>query len=118
MRASEFKKLIREEVKGALSEVSSLETKVADLYGYANIKTQYSDDMVQRYGQRTIDLAIQMAPKIIAYEAELKKIVQEMEKSPEAKMLLKSMEASRAYDGASYYRSTLGDLINRFTKRR
>jgi hypothetical protein len=118
MKLSEFKKLIREEVKGAMSEASSLESKVADLYAYSGVKTQYSSDMVERYGQKTIDLAVQMAPKIIAYEAELKKIVQEMEKSPEAKMLLKSMEASRAYDGASYYRSTLGDLINRFTKRR
>ena len=115
MKASEFKKLIREEVKGALSEVSSLETKVADLYGYANIKTQYSDDMVQRYGQKVVDLAIQMAPKILAYKAELKKMVKEMEKSPEAKMLLKTIEASRAYGGDSS-RATLGDLINIHTR--
>ncbi len=115
MKASQFKKLIREEVKGALSEVSGLENKVADLYGYSGVKTQYDDDMVKRYGQKVIDLAIQMAPKILTYEAKLKKMVMEMENSPEAKMLLRAMSEARGYSGGRSYVS-LGDLINRYTK--
>jgi len=115
MKASQFKKLIREEVKGALSEVSGLENKVADLYGYSGVKTQYDDNMVKRYGQKVIDLAIQMAPKILTYEAKLKKMVMEMENSPEAKMLLSAMSEARGYGGGSSY-VTLGDLINRYTK--
>lgn len=115
MKASEFRKLIREEVKEALSEASNLETKVADLYGYSGVKTQYSDDMVKRYGQKVIDLAVQMAPKILAYEAKLKKMVMEIENSPEAKMLLSAMSEARGYGGGSSY-VTVGDLINRYTK--
>ena len=115
MKATQFRTLIREEVKEALSEVSNLESKVADLYGYSGIKTQYSDDMVKRYGQEAIDLAIQMAPKILAYEAKLKKMVMEIENSPEAKMLLRAMSEAQGYGGGRSYVS-LGDLINRYTK--
>ena len=53
-----------------------------------------------------------MAPKIIAYQTSLKKIVKEMEKSPEAKMLLSAMNAM----GDSRSSITLGDLVNRYTK--
>jgi hypothetical protein len=112
MKASEFKKIIREEVKGALSEVSGLESKVAYLYGFAGVKTQYSDKLIERFGKKTVDLAIEMAPKIIAYETSLKKIVKEMEKSPEAKMLLSAMEAM----GNGRSSTTLGDLVNQYTK--
>ena len=115
MKATEFRKLIREEVKEALSEVSNLETKVADLYGYSGVKTQYSDDMIKRYGQKVIDLAIQMAPKILTYEAKLKKMVMDIENSPEAKMLLSAMSEAQGYGGGRG-RVTIGDLINRYTK--
>ena len=115
MKTSELQKLIREEVKGALSEVNALDKKVADLYGYAGVKTQYSGKVVERYGKKTIDLAIQMAPKIIAYETSLKKIVKQMENSAEAKMLLGAMDAATEY-GGGYKKATLGDLLNRYTK--
>jgi|688.fasta_scaffold1170377_2 hypothetical protein len=113
MNKSQLQKLIREEVKGALSEGNALEDKVAYLYGFAGVKTQYSDRVIEKFGKKTVDLAIQMAPKLIAYETSLKKIVKEMEKSPEAKMLLNAMEAMG--DGRSS--TTLGDLVNRYTKR-
>ena len=112
MKASEFRKLIREEVKGAIRQQSELEDKVAYLYGFAGVKTQYSDKLIERFGKKTTDLAVQMAPKIIAYQTSLKKIVKEMEKSPEAKMLLSAMNAMG--DGRSS--TTLGDLVNRYTK--
>jgi len=116
MKVSEFRKLIREEVKGTLSEVNALDKKVADLYGYAGVKTQYSDSVVKRYGKKTIDLGVQMAPKIIAYETSLKKIVKEMENSAEAKMLLGAIDAATEY-GGGYKRATLGDLLNRYTSK-
>ena len=113
MKISEFRKLIREEVKGAVRQRSELEDKVAYLYGFAGVKTQYSDKIVERFGKKTVNLATQMAPKILAYETSLKKMVKEMENSPEAKMLLGAMEAFNGFTGDV----TLGDLINRYTKR-
>jgi hypothetical protein len=115
MKLSQLKQIIKEEVEGTLNEASNLESKVADLYGYSGVKTQYSDDMIKRYGQKVIDLAVEMAPKILAYEAKLKKIVMEMENSPEAKMLLRAMSEAQGYGGGRSY-VTLGDLINRYTK--
>ena len=112
MIITEFRKLIREEVKGALTEGTALDDKVAYLYGFAGVKTQYSDKLIERFGKKIIDLAIQMAPNIIAYETSLKKIVKEMEKSPEAKMLLSAMNAM----GDSRSSTTLGDLVNQYTK--
>jgi hypothetical protein len=115
MKLSQLKQIIKEEIKDSLNEASNLESKVADLYGYAGVKTQYDDDMVKRYGQKVIDLAVEMAPKILAYESELKNIVKQMEASPEAKMLLRAMSEARGYSGGRSYVS-LGDLINRYTK--
>jgi len=112
MKVSELQKLIQEEVKVALNEGSKLEDRVAYLYGFAGVKTQYSDKLIERFGKKTVDLAIEMAPKIIAYETSLKKIVKEMEKSPEAKMLLSAMEAM----GNGRSSTTLGDLVNQYTK--
>ena len=37
MKASEFRKIIREEVKGAIRQQSELEDKVAYLYGFAGV---------------------------------------------------------------------------------
>ena len=113
MKLSQLKQIIKEEIKDSLNEASNLESKVADLYGYSGVKTQYSDDMVKRYGQKVIDLAIEMAPKILTYEAELKDMIKQMQSSPEAKMLLRAMSEARGYGGNSS-RVTLGDLINRY----
>jgi hypothetical protein len=115
MKLSQLRQLIKEEIEGTLNEASNLESKVADLYGYSGVKTQYDNDMVKRYGQKVIDLAVEMAPKILAYEAELKNIVKQMEASPEAKMLLRAMSEAQGYGGGRSY-VTLGDLINRYTK--
>jgi hypothetical protein len=115
MKKIELQKLIREEVKGALSEVNDLDEKVADLYGYAGVKTQYSDFVTKRYDKKTIDLAIQMAPKIIAYQTSLKKIAKQMENSTEAKILLAAMNSATEY-GGGYGKATLGDLLDRYTK--
>ena len=114
MKASEFKKLIREEVKGALREESNLESKVADLYAYAGVKTQYSDDLVKRYGQDTIDLAIQMAPKIKSAEAKMKALVKKLSQDPDVRILLLALGEANAYGGGRS-RVTLGDLIDRYT---
>ena len=113
MKLSQLKQIIKEEIGNSLNEASNLESKVADLYGYSGVKTQYSDDMVKRYGQNVIDLAVEMAPKILAYEAELKNMIKQMQASPEAKMLLRAMSEARGYGGNSS-RVTLGDLINRY----
>ena len=113
MKLSQLKQIIKEEINNSLNEASNLESKVADLYGYSGVKTQYSDDMVKRYGQKVIDLAVEMAPKILTYEAELKDMIKQMQSSPEAKMLLRAMSEARGYGGNSS-RVTLGDLINRY----
>jgi hypothetical protein len=115
MKLSQLKQIIKEEIKDSLNKAGNIESKVADLYGYAGVKTQYDDDMVKRYGQKVIDLAVEMAPKILAYEVELKNMIKQMEASPEAKMLLRAMSEARGYGGGRSY-VTLGDLINRYIK--
>jgi len=114
MKASEFKKLIREEIKGALKEESNLESKVADLYAWAGVKTQYSDDLVKRYGQDTVDLATQMAPKIKSAEAKMKALINKLNQDPDVKILLLALGQSNAYGGGRS-RVTLGDLIDRYS---
>jgi hypothetical protein len=115
MKKSELRQIIKEEIKDSLNGVDNLENKIASLYGYDSIKTQYDDDMIKRYGQNVIDMAVQMAPKILSYEAKLRTIVKEIENSPEAKMLLKVISNSRRY-GGDQSPVELGDLINRYSK--
>ena len=113
MKTQELQKLIREEIKKTLSEANKLESSVADLYAWAGIKKQYSDDAIKRYGQKVVDLAIQMAPKILAYETKLKKMVKDIKSSPEAKMLMKVIEEAGAY-GGSDSEVTVGDLVSQY----
>lgn len=113
MKRSELKQLIREEAKIVLREESSLESKVADLYAYTGVKTQYSDDNIKRYGQEVIDLAIQMAPKIQKAEQTMKALVKKLKQDPDVKMLLLVQGASNSYGGGSS-RTSLGELINRY----
>ena len=116
MKASEFKKLIRKEVKGALSEVytGNLETRVIDLYANDGIRTQYDDSMIQKFGQDVVDKAVEMAPKLLAYETKLKGIIQQLEKSPEVEMLTKILQAGPGIRG--FATSPLGALVNKHTQ--
>ena len=138
MKASEFRKLIREEIaKEAKMSPSTKElqdlvhkmmtpppdnrtdqqklaAKAADLYAYTGGKTSYDSDDVKRYGQETVDLAKKMGPKIEAYKRKLKTIVAELEKSPEMQMLMSIMDANTAYGGGRG-RATIGKIIDQFS---
>jgi len=105
-----LREAIRKEIKQALNE-GSKENKVADLYAYSGIKTTYSDDMIERYGQAAVDLAIEMAPKILAFKKKLKDFAKEIKSSPEGKMLMSVAKQSRGY-GGDHRPVMLGDLFN------
>jgi hypothetical protein len=111
MKQSEFKSLIREEVRKVIMESSVLD-KVADLYAYDGIKTSYDNDMIVRYGQSTVNKAVQLAPKIEAYKKKLKSIAAELKKSPEAKVLLAVSNAKAAYGGAHGPTYKMSDILN------
>jgi hypothetical protein len=117
MKKSELKQIIREELKNTLNEANALESKVANLYAFAGIKTAYTDDLVERYGQKVVDLAIKMAPKILAYKSELEKIVKDIENSPEAKMLLQVAREINYLDGGRS-NITLGNLIDGYASKK
>jgi len=87
MKKTELRSMIREELKNTLNE-GAIENKIADLYAYSGIKTQYDAGMVKRYGQAAVDAAIAMAPKIIAFKKKLKDFAKEISTSPEGKMLM------------------------------
>lgn len=108
-----LREAIRKEIKQALNE-GSKENKVADLYAYAGISTKYSNDtkerLVNHYGQDAVDLAIEMAPKILAFKKKLKDFAKEIKSSPEGKMLLNIAKQGKGYSG-DHSQVTLGDLF-------
>jgi hypothetical protein len=105
-----LREAIRKEIKQALNE-GSKENKVADLYAYAGINTKYSNDMIERYGQAAVDLAIEMAPEMIKFKKKLKDFAKEIKTSPEGKMLMNVAKAGRGY-GGDHRQVTLGNLFD------
>jgi hypothetical protein len=110
MKKSELQQIIKEEVDKTINE-GRLEEKVADLYSYSGIKTQYSEDSVKRYGQKTVDMAIQMAPSVLAFKKELADTLKNMLGSPEGKMLIATRLAGRGYSGNHSKDISIYDLM-------
>lgn len=106
----EVKKALKESIKNTLTE-GKLEDKVADLYAYSGIKTKYEDKTVERYGQKTVDMAIQMAPEMIKFKKELTNTLKSMMKSPEGKMLIAIKLAGRGYSGNHSKDISIYDLM-------
>jgi len=96
---------------------ADIENSVADLYAYAGVKTKYSNDMVERYGQEAVDTAIEMAPSITEYKKKLKEIAKEIGKSPEGKMLQKVVSAGKGYGGHHYTGVTIGELLDIYAQK-
>jgi hypothetical protein len=123
MKKSEFRQLIREEVRNTIKEATApkysfdeltegtLENDVADLYAYSGIKTQYSDQTIERYGQKTVDMAIKMAPEMFKFKKELASTLKSMMKSPEGKMLIATRLARRSYSGNHSKDISIYDLM-------
>jgi hypothetical protein len=110
MKKSELQQIIKEEIKKTINE-GSIEDKVADLYAYAGVRTSYDSKMIDKYGQATIQKAVEMAPKVLAYQAKLKAMANEIKTSPEGKMLLAMAKANQLYSGDSGPVS-IGDIFN------
>ena len=111
-----LRETIKQEIIKALNNSitlneGKLEDKVADLYAYSGIKTQYSDSTIERYGQKTVDMAIQMAPEMIKFKKELTNTLKSMMKSPEGKMLIAIKLAGRGYSGNHSKDISIYDLM-------
>ena len=111
-----LRETIREEIIKALNNSitlteGKLENNVADLYAYSGIKKQYSDQTIERYGQKTVDMAIKMAPEMLKFKKELASTLKSMMKSPEGKMLIATRLAGRGYSGNHSKDISIYDLM-------
>jgi hypothetical protein len=100
--------------KNVISEDSDrLLDNVGQLYAYTNIDPNYKYDaeIVRKFGQDTIDAALKMAPKVLAYENKLEQMAKEIESSDEGKILLARISHSRGYGGYHNTNSTVSDLF-------
>ena len=109
-----LKDLLKKDNSKKLNEakISKLDDKVADLYGWAGIKTKYDDDIIKRRGQNVVDRAIEMAPKVLAYRKKLKQISKDIQDSDEGKILIAMIGHARGYGGSYNQSSNVGDLFN------
>jgi len=80
--------LLNEAVK-----LTDIESDVAALYAWDGIKTNYGPNTIKDYGQDVVDMAIKLAPKVLAYQKKLKSIGKDIKSSKEAE-ILKAMISS------------------------
>jgi len=94
------------------AELSNLDNGVAQLYAYTKIDPNYDYDerIVRKFGQDVVDRAIELAPKVLAYQEKLKQIADEIKSSEEGKILLAMILHRRGY-GGSPEESNIGDLF-------
>jgi hypothetical protein len=111
---SRFKKIagLMKESQLEETKLSKLDNAVANLYAYTNIDPNYDYDaeIVRKFGQDTVDRALELAPQILAYKEKLKQIAKEIENSNEGKILLAMVAHSRGYGGSREI-SNIGDLF-------
>jgi len=110
MKKSQLQSIIREELKSTLNE-GATEKKIADLYAYAGIRTNYDDRMVQRYGNSIVAKAIELAPKVLEFQKKLKAIAKEFKTTPEAQILFAMAQAKKGYAG-DQTPASMGDVFN------
>ena len=83
--------LLNEAVK-----LTDVESDVAALYAWDGIKTNYSPNIVKEYGQDVVDMAIKLAPKVLAYQKKLKSIGKDIKNSKEAEILKAMISSSKS----------------------
>jgi hypothetical protein len=94
------------------SQLSKEEDEVARLYGGSGIKTKYNPiDLEPGADPKIVSMAEKMAPKILAYQQKLKKMANDISKSKEAQILLRTISHRRGYGGSRYTDSYIGDLF-------
>jgi hypothetical protein len=95
-----------------MSKLDELDSKVAALYAWAGVETEYDDDVASRYDQDVINRAIELAPKILAYEEKIKQIANAIRNSDEGKMLLAIRAWKGGYSGSRGSSEDIGDLFS------
>ena len=98
-----------------MSKLDELDSKVAALYAWAGIETEYDDDVTSRFKQDVINRAIELAPKILAYKKQIKQMVKSIKNSDEGKMLLAIIAWNRGYDGPRDNSEYIGDLFDLYS---
>jgi hypothetical protein len=86
-------------LKSLLNEVklTDVESDVAALYAWDGIKTNYGPNSVKEYGQNIVDMAIKLAPKVLAYQKKLKSIGKDIKNSKEAEILKAMISFSKSH---------------------
>jgi hypothetical protein len=84
-----------------LNSSSELAKRVGQLYGTHQIKTEYDEKIVEKWGQDVVNAAIEWGPKILAYKNKLKSIADEVENSTEGKILLALLSTEKYYSSNS-----------------
>jgi hypothetical protein len=84
---------------------------IADLYAYRGIESKYDDAAIESYGEDTVRMAEELAPRILAFMEEMKGVKNKIENSSEGKMLRLIVKNQLEYDGARRG-GTMLDIFN------
>ena len=103
---------MEERVINEAFKIAKLDDNVASLYAWAGIKTKYDDDIIKRRGQKIVDRAVEMAPRVLEYQKELKQMKKDIEGSEEGKILIAMIGHAKGYGGSYNTSSFVGDLFN------
>jgi hypothetical protein len=103
---------MEERVINEAFKIAKLDDSVASLYAWAGIKTKYDDDIIKRRGQKVVDRAVEMAPRVLEYQKELKQMKKDIEASEEGKILIAMIGHAKGYGGSYNTSSFVGDLFN------
>lgn len=80
-----LKDIINEEVSTTLFK------DIIKLYNEAGIKTKYTQKHIDKYGDKVVDGAIKMTPKILDLKKKMKSFANDVAGSEEGKLLIKLM---------------------------
>jgi hypothetical protein len=113
---NEFQRM--QQIAGLLIESQIGEAKgdsksnaIADLYAYRGIKSKYDNAAIESYGEDTVRMAEELAPRILAFMEEMKEVKNKIENSSEGKMLKLIVKNQLQYDGARRSAS-MADVFN------
>ena len=89
----------------------NINSQIADLYAYAGIKEEYSEGVVQRYGQEVVDAAIKLVPQIREYEEGVAILVDHLRKNPLSDLYASMLSRSALYGGSHDSSSDIFDVL-------
>jgi len=83
------------------AKYSEKDSKLGHLYAREGIKTKYGKDVVEDYGQDIVDMAIKMAPKVLALKKKIETFVKDIKGTKEAQLLVHKKSAEYGMSGSN-----------------